>query len=58
MTIIKFNKAELLLALQPVLSVVERRNALLSLLNVLMTFRKTQISFTTSDIEIQITSLS
>ena len=42
MEIIKFNKNELLLALQPVLSVVERRNAFPILLNVLMTFRKTQ----------------
>ena len=56
MEIIKFKKSELLLALQPVLSVVERRNALPILLNVLMTFRKDTVSFTTSDIEIQITS--
>ncbi|MDA9719316.1 DNA polymerase III subunit beta [Betaproteobacteria bacterium] len=56
MEIIKFNKNELLLALQPVLSVVERRNALPILLNVLITFSKNKVSFTTSDIEIQITS--
>ena len=43
-------------ALQPILSVVERRNALPILLNVLMTFRENKVSFTTSDIEIQMTS--
>ena len=56
MEIIKFNKSELSLALQPILSVVERRNALPILLNVLMTFRENNVSFTTSDIEIQMTS--
>ena len=56
MEIIKFNKNELMHALQPILSVVERRNALPILLNVLIKFNKNQISFTTSDIEIQITS--
>ena len=56
MEIIKLNKSELLIALHPVLSVVERRNALPILLNVLITFRNNTISFTTSDIEIQITS--
>ena len=56
MEIIKFNKSELLVALQPILSVVERRNALPILLNVLMTFRDNTVSFTTSDIEIQITT--
>ncbi len=56
MEIIKFNKSELLNALQPILSVVERRNALPILLNVLMTFRENMVSFTTSDIEIQITT--
>ena len=56
MEIIKFNKNELIHARQPILSVVERRNALPILLNVLIKFNKNQISFTTSDIEIQITS--
>ena len=56
MEIIKFNKSELCDALQPILSVVERRNALPILLNVLMTFGKNKVSFTTSDIEIQMTS--
>ena len=56
MEIIKFNKSELSIALQPVLSVVERRNALPILLNVLITFRKNIVSFTASDIEIQITT--
>ena len=56
MEIIKLNKSELLIALHPVLSVVERRNALPILLNVLIIFRNNTISFTTSDIEIQITS--
>ena len=56
MEIIKFTKNELLHALQPVLSVVERRNALPILLNVLISFRQNMISFTTSDIEIQTTS--
>ena len=56
MEIIKFNKSELLTSLQPILSVVERRNALPILLNVLMTFRENMVSFTTSDIEIQITT--
>ena len=56
MEIIKFNKSELMFALQPVLSVVERRNALPILLNVLIAFRKNKVSFTTSDIEIQTTS--
>ena len=56
MEIIKFNKHELSNALQPILSVVERRNALPILLNVLMTFRDNKVSFTTSDVEIQMTS--
>ena len=56
MELIKFNKNELSIALQPVLSVVERRNALPILLNVLVTFRKNIVSFTTSDIELQVTS--
>ena len=56
MEIIKFNKDELSQTLQPILSVVERRNALPILLNVLMTFRENKVSFTTSDIEIQMTS--
>ena len=56
MEIIKFNKSELSNTLQPILSVVERRNALPILLNVLMTFRENKVSFTTSDIEIQMTS--
>ncbi|MDA9689559.1 DNA polymerase III subunit beta [Betaproteobacteria bacterium] len=56
MDIIKFSKSELSIALQPILSVVERRNALPILLNVLITFRKNIVSFTTSDIEVQITS--
>ena len=56
MELIKFNKSELSIALQSVLSVVERRNALPILLNVLITFRKNMVSFTTSDIEIQVTS--
>ncbi len=56
MEIIKFNKSELSLTLQPILSVVERRNALPILLNVLIIFRGNKVSFTTSDIEIQMTS--
>ena len=56
MEIIKFNKNELSVTLQPILSVVERRNALPILLNVLITFRNNMVLFTTSDIEIQITS--
>ncbi len=56
MELIKFNKSELSTALQPILSVVERRNALPILLNVLVEFRKNIVSFTTSDIEIQITT--
>ena len=40
MEIIKFNKDELSQTLQPILSVVERRNAPI-LLNVLITFRET-----------------
>ena len=56
MEIIKFNKNELSYTLQPILSVVERRNALPILLNVLITFRENMVSFTTSDIEIQMTS--
>ena len=56
MELIKFNKSELSIALQPILSVVERRNALPILLNVLMRFRKDTVLFTTSDIEIQVTS--
>ena len=57
MEIIKFEKEELSQALQPVLSVVERRNALPILLNVLINFHQNRVSFTTSDIEIQITSI-
>ena len=57
MEIIKFEKEELSQALQPVLSVVERRNALPILLNVLINFHQNRVSFTTSDIEIQITSM-
>ena len=57
MELIKFNKSELLTGLQPILSVVERRNALPILLNVLITFSKNLVSFTTSDIEIQTTAI-
>ena len=56
MEIIKFTKDELSYTLQPILSVVERRNALPILLNVLITFRENMVSFTTSDVEIQMTS--
>ena len=53
MELIKFNKSELSIALQPILSVVERRNALPILLNAPMRFRKDTVLFTTSDIEIR-----
>ena len=56
MNIIKFDKTELTAALQPVLSVVERRNSLPILLNVLIKFEGNHATFTTSDVEIQISS--
>ena len=45
MEIIKFNKNELMHALQPILSVVERRNALPILLNVLIKLIKTNFVY-------------
>ena len=57
MNLININKTEIIAALQPVLGVVERRNSLPILLNVLIKREKNKLFFTTSDIELQMTSV-
>lgn len=56
MNLINISKTEIITALQPVLGVVERRNSLPILSNVLIRKEKNRLFFTTSDIEIQMTS--
>ena len=57
MNLININKTEIITALQPVLGVVERRNSLPILLNVLIRKEQDRISFTCSDTELQMTSV-
>jgi DNA polymerase-3 subunit beta len=57
MNLININKTAIITALQPVLGVVERRNSLPILLNVLIKKEQNKLFFTTSDIELQMTSV-
>ena len=57
MNLININKPDIIAALQPVLGVLERRNSLPILLNVLIKKEKNKLFFTTSDIELQMTSV-
>ncbi len=56
MNLINIKKEILLNSLQPIINVVEKRNALPILMNVLIEKKESQISFTTSDIELQMTT--